>query len=186
HFHMPRPQSYVAGCIAAAAAQVAPTRTVRAQSVPTDSAILEIIRTRVDSGRSRGMAVGILENGKRRYISYGSAGPGRAPVDEHTIFEIGSISKTFTGLLLADAVERGRVQLDEPVALLLPEGTTVPSYDGRQITLVDLSTHRSGLPSMPDNFSPANPDDPYADYDATKLYAFLSSYRLPRAPGDGA
>ena len=184
---MSRIRSYVAAFAAAVAALAfAPTQSVCAQAVPTDSAILEIIKTRVDSGRSRGIAVGVLENGKRRFVSYGSAGPRRAPLDEHTIFEIGSISKTFTALLLASAVERGEVQLDEPVARLLPKGTTVPSYEGRQITLVDLSTHHSGLPRLPGNFAPANPDDPYADYDAKKLYAFLSSYQLPRAPGDSA
>jgi CubicO group peptidase (beta-lactamase class C family) len=101
----------------------AATQPANAQSLPTDSAVREILRTRVDSGRSRGIAVGIFENGKRRFVSYGSAGPGRAPLDEHTIFEIGSISKTFTGLLLAEAVTRGEVTLDEPVAQLLPKGT---------------------------------------------------------------
>jgi CubicO group peptidase (beta-lactamase class C family) len=184
---MSRFHSYLTACTTAVVALAfAVVQPARAQAVPSDSAILEIIKTRVDSGRSRGIAVGILENGKRRFISYGSAGPGRAPLDEHTIFEIGSISKTFTGLLLAEAVESGKVRLDEPVAQLLPKGVTVPSYEGRQITLVDLSTHRSGLPRIPGNFAPANPDDPYADYDAKKLYAFLSSYQLPRAPGDSA
>jgi CubicO group peptidase (beta-lactamase class C family) len=165
---------------------LAGAQPANAQALPTDSAIREILRARVDSGRSRGIAVGILENGKRRFISYGSAGPGRAPLDEHTIFEIGSISKTFTGLLFAEAVTRGEVRLDEPVAKLLPRGTKVPSRAGREITLLELSTHRSGLPRLPGNLSPADPDDPYADYDAKKLYDFLASYQLPRAPGDSA
>lgn len=165
---------------------LAATPPAHAQALPSDSAIRAILKTRVDSGRARGIAVGILENGQRRFISYGSAGPGRAPLDEHTIFEIGSISKTFTALLLAEAVTRGEVRLDQPVAELLPKGTTVPSRNGREITLAELSTHRSGLPRLPTNLSPANPDDPYADYDAKKLYAFLASYQLPRAPGDSA
>lgn len=184
---MLRFRSYRSLCVAAAAAlTLAAAQPANAQSLPTDSAIREILRARVDSGRSRGIAVGIFENGKRRFVSYGSAGPGRAPLDEHTIFEIGSISKTFTGLLLAEAVTRGEVRFDEPVAKLLPKGTRVPSRDGREITLLELSTHRSGLPRLPGNLSPANPDDPYADYDAKKLYAFLASYQLPRAPGDSA
>lgn len=184
---MLRFQSYRSVCVATSVALTfAAAQPANAQSLPTDSAIREILRTRVDSGRSRGIAVGIFENGKRRFVSYGSAGPGRAPLDEHTIFEIGSISKTFTGLLLAEAVTRGEVTLDEPVAQLLQKGTKVPSRDGRQMTLLDLSTHRSGLPRLPGNFSPANPDDPYADYDAKKLYDFLASYQLPRAPGDSA
>jgi CubicO group peptidase (beta-lactamase class C family) len=175
-----------AAVAAVAALTLAAAWPASAQSLPTDSAIREIIRTRVDSGRSRAIAVGVFENGKRRFISYGSAGPGRAPLDEHTIFEIGSISKTFTGLLLAEAVTREEVRLDEPVAQLLPKGTKVPSRDGREITLLELSTHRSGLPRLPGNFSPANRADPYADYDATKLLDFLAAYQLPRAPGDSA
>jgi serine-type D-Ala-D-Ala carboxypeptidase/endopeptidase len=62
----------------------------------------------------------------------------------------------------------------------------VPSRDGRQITLEQLSTHRSGLPRLPDNLAPAAPADPYADYDAPRLYAFLANHRLRRAPGDSA
>lgn len=180
------PQCRAAHFAVVAALILAGARPARAQAIPSDSAIRAILKARVDSGRARGIAVGILENGQRRYISYGTAGPGRAPLDEHTIFEIGSISKTFTGLLLAEAVTRGEARLDQPVAELLPKGTTVPARNGHEIALVDLSTHRSGLPRLPGNLSPANPDDPYADYDAKKLYSFLASYQLPRAPRDSA
>jgi D-alanyl-D-alanine-carboxypeptidase/D-alanyl-D-alanine-endopeptidase len=162
------------------------TRSVSAQLAPSDSSILAILKTRVDSGRAPGIIVGILEQGRRRYVAYGVAGPGAAPLGEHTVFEIGSISKTFTGLLLAEAVVRGEVRLDEPVAELLPKGTVVPTKDGKPITLEQLSTHRSGLPRLPTNLAPANMADPYADYNADRLYAFLSAYALPRAPGDSA
>jgi CubicO group peptidase (beta-lactamase class C family) len=155
-----------------------------AQATPPDSAIRAVLRTRVDSGTTAGIVVGVLENGKRRFISYGSAGPGRPPLDEHTIFEIGSISKTFTSLLLAESIVRGEVRLDQPVAELLPAGTVVPSRDGRQITLEHLATHRSGLPRLPDNLTPAAPADPYADYDTRRLYAFLASHQLRRTPGE--
>ncbi|MEO8563634.1 MAG: serine hydrolase [bacterium] len=155
-----------------------------AQSAPSDSAIRAFLKLRVDSGTSVGIVVGVLEHGQRRFVSYGSAGPGRAPLDEHTLFEIGSISKTFTTLLLAESVVRGEVRLDQPVAELLPPGTTVPSRDGKQITLEHLATHRSGLPRLPDNLTPAVPADPYADYDAPRLYAFLASHQLRRAPGE--
>ena len=176
-----------ATCLAAVTTLLVPTlRTSPAQAVPSDSAIRAIIKTRVDSGRGPGIVVGVLDHGQRRYYAYGSAGTGSAPLDEHTLFEIGSISKTFTALLLADAVTRGEVRLDQPVADLLPPGTAVPSKDGKQITLELLSMHRSGLPRLPSNMSPANPTDPYADYDATRLKAFLASYALKRAPGDSA
>src|SRR6476660_686925 len=155
-----------------------------AQQVPTDAEIRSIIKTRVDSGLARGIVVGVLQDGQRRFIAYGTAGPGRAPLDEHTLFEIGSISKTFSGVLLADAVVRGEARVDEPVAALLPAGTVVPSREGREITLEQLATHTSGLPRLPENMSPASALDPYADYDARRLYGFLAEYKLTRAPGE--
>ncbi len=160
--------------------------TMQAQSIPSDSAIRAVLKAQVDAGHSVGMVVGVLENGHRRYIAYGSAGAGRAPLDEHTIFEIGSLSKTFTSLLLADDVVRGKARLDEPVADLLPAGTVVPSMDGKVITLEELATHRSGLPRLPTGFAPANMSDPYVDYGVAQLDRFLSTYKLTRAPGDSA
>lgn len=122
------------------------------------------------------------------YFGYGRSGAKTATTTDptptaDTLFEIGSITKPFTGLLLADMVEQGEVQLDEPVAKLLPETVKVPSREGREITLVDLATHTSALPRMPKNFAPANSADPYADYTAEKLFEFVSSYELRRTPG---
>ena len=112
--------------------------------------------------------------GIQRVFAFGAAKP-------DAIFEIGSITKTFTGLILAH-VEQGRVILHEPVRDLLPPGT-VPRPQGAEITLFDLTQH-SGLPRMPDNFNPANPQNPYVDYDADKLYAAIAAHgvELPSAP----
>ena len=88
-----------------------------------------------------------------------------------------------TSLLLADMVERGEVALEDPVAKYLPPGVKMPERNGRQITLLDLSTHRSGLPRMPANFAPRDPLNPYIDYPVERLYAFLSSHELRRDIG---
>ncbi|HEU5174029.1 MAG TPA: serine hydrolase [Gemmatimonadaceae bacterium] len=157
--------------------------SMRAQSAPSDSTIRAILQARVDSGRTVGIVVGITQNGTRRFFTAGTAGPGRAPLDEHTIFEIGSISKTFNALLLADAVTRGEVRLDQPVAELLPSTVKLPTHPSGPITLEHLATHRSGLPRLPGNMMPADGNDPYADYDTTRLHAFLASHTLTRAPG---
>ena len=99
------------------------------------------------------------------------------------MFEIGSITKILTALLLADMVERGEVVLDDPVATYLPAAVTVPDYHGQPITLLDLATYTSGLPRLPGNFAPADPLNPYVDYTVEQLYAFLSGYTLTYAPG---
>jgi CubicO group peptidase (beta-lactamase class C family) len=121
---------------------------------------------------SSGVAIGVLRNGVRRVFAYGTARP-------DSIFEIGSVTKTFTGLLLAQMIEQGKVQLDVPVRELLPAGT-VAKPQGREITLLDLVTHHSGLPRMPDNVHPADPNNPHADYHVTDLYAFIGKRGVER------
>jgi serine-type D-Ala-D-Ala carboxypeptidase/endopeptidase len=152
-------------------------------ALPSDSAIRTIITNRVDAKLSTGIVVGVLEpSGRRRIVSYGASGTFR-PLDANSVFEIGSITKTFTAALLADMVTRGEVRLDDPVAKYLPASVKMPSRNGRQITLLDLATQSSGLPGMPNNFHPADPNNPYADYTPAAMYAFLSSYELPRDIG---
>jgi serine-type D-Ala-D-Ala carboxypeptidase/endopeptidase len=124
-----------------------------------------------------GVVIGVVQRGTRRIFAYG-------PVKEDSIFEIGSISKTFTGLILARMVEQHKVKLDEPVRELLPPGT-VAKPDGVEITLLDLVTQQSGLPRMPDNFHPADPQDPYADYRAANLYDFIAKHGVSKPANPG-
>jgi serine-type D-Ala-D-Ala carboxypeptidase/endopeptidase len=158
--------------------------TGEAQSTfPPDSTIRTLLDARLQEGATPALAVGLLEpDGSTRFIAVGDAGPGRT-LDRHSVFEIGSITKVFTGILLADMARRGEVSLDDPVAMYLPDGVTVPSRDGREITLAHLSSQTSGLPRMPSNFRPADPLNPYADYEAAQMYEFLNGYTLPRDPG---
>ncbi len=88
----------------------------------SDAEIARMLAERIDTQRqSVGIVVGVLEPGGRRVISHGSATKGEARrLDGETVFEIGSITKVFTALLLADAVERGEVALTDPVAKFLP------------------------------------------------------------------
>lgn len=117
-----------------------------------------------------GISIGVYTHGVSRVFSFGAAKP-------DSIFEIGSITKTFTGLLLSQMAAQHRVQLDEPVRELLPSGTaTQPA--GPEITLLDLATQRSGLPAMPDNISVANLDQPYADYHVADLLTYIGKRGL--------
>ncbi len=123
-------------------------------------------------GAGGGVSVGIYQRGVRRVFSYGAAAP-------DSIFQIGSATKPFTGLLLAEMVERGVVRLDEPVRELIPSAR-VPRPAGNEIRLRDLVTHRSGLPPMPASFRPVDPANPAADFDVAKLYNFLRGRGLDR------
>ena len=105
------------------------------------------------------------------------------PLNGDTVFEMGSVTKVFTSLLLADMVQKGEVSLDDPVAKYLPATVKMPTRNGRVITLVDLATHTSGLPRLPTNLKPQDPANPYADYSVEQMYEFLSGYVLTRDIG---
>jgi serine-type D-Ala-D-Ala carboxypeptidase/endopeptidase len=152
---------------------------------PTDSEIREMLVQRIDvQKQSVGIVVGIIDANGRRFVSYGSLSKDTKRVpDGNTVFEIGSITKVFTSLLLADMVQRGEVSLSDPVSKYLPATVKMPERNGKQITLEDLATHTSGLPRLPTNLNPKDPANPYADYSAEQLYQFLSSYQLTRDIG---
>jgi serine-type D-Ala-D-Ala carboxypeptidase/endopeptidase len=152
---------------------------------PPDSEIRQILVDRIDQDhQSVGIVVGIIEPASRRVISYGSLDKGdKRPINGDTVFEIGSITKVFTSLLLADMVQRGEVALTDPVSKYLPPGAKMPERAGRQITLQDLATHTSGLPRLPSNLAQKDPANPYADYSVEQLYQFLSTYQLTRDIG---
>jgi CubicO group peptidase (beta-lactamase class C family) len=149
---------------------------------PADADVREIARKGVPIADKGGVVIGLLSpGGEKRVVAAADV-----PYDGRTLFEIGSITKVFTGILLADMVERGEVGLEDQVAQFLPKGTQIPSRHGRQIRLVDLATHSSGLPRMPSNFAPADPSNPYADYSADRLYEFLRGHTLTRDIGERA
>ena len=101
----------------------------------------------------------------------------RAALDQDALFEVGSITKTFTALLLADAVLRRVLALEDAVEDALP-GIRLRDREGEPVRWVDLATHRSGLPRLPSNMAPARPADPYADYGVAQLLDFLRGHRI--------
>ncbi|MBV8035740.1 serine hydrolase [Roseateles sp.] len=120
------------------------------------------------------LAAGRLAGGQ---AEFGGAAVSGARPDADSVFEIGSITKTFTALLLADAVVRGEIKLDDPVEAALPDGLRLRDSQGQPLRWVDLATQRSGLPRLAANMAPANPADPYADYDWPALRLFLQGWR---------
>ncbi|MBW4519628.1 MAG: serine hydrolase [Scytolyngbya sp. HA4215-MV1] len=156
-----------------------------AQPLVSDAEIQKILHRRIDDEKqSIGIVVGLVDEQGSHTISYGRLNQTDSrPTNGDTLFEIGSVTKVFTTLLLADRVQKGEMRLTDPVSRFLPPSVHVPSYQGKQITLQDLATHTSGLPRLPDNLHPKDVTNPYADYTIAQLYAFLSNYHLTRAIG---
>lgn len=160
------------------------TAPAHAQGLPDTTRLAAFCEPLVASELVHGLVVGLLD-GEHRVVR----GFGRLSADDpttpgaDTVFEIGSVSKVFTGLLLADAVVQGLVALTDPVQKYLPDGVTLPMASDQPIELWHLATHSSGLPRLPD-MRGADPHDPYAHFDATTLHAALGKLRLRREPGE--
>lgn len=152
---------------------------LRADPFPSDEAIRSILRARVDTFKqSVGMVVGLIDENGTRVIGYGrSHTDGGHAVHGGTIYEIGSISKVFTTTVLADMVRRGEVSLTDPLSQYLPDSVRIPKRGGLEITLLDLATHRSGLPRMPDDVT-VDLNAATDDYSLDRVYAYLSSCSL--------
>lgn len=153
---------------------------------PDDAKLLELIRSRVEDGRATGLVLGVMEaDGSTRIVSFGNPGIGAPPLGPDTVFEIGSVTKTFTTTLLADMVQRGDVALDAPAQQYAPLGLTLPTRSGKAITLAHLAEQNSGLPRLPGNLdlSAVDMTNPYAAYTQAMLSDFLDGYQLPRDPG---
>ena len=165
--------------------QIAVAQSSASSPLPLDSEIRNILVDRIDKDhQSVGIVVGVIEPTGRRVVAYGNlAKEDKRSLDGDTVFEIGSVTKVFTSLLLADMVQRGEVALTDPVTKYLPPEVKVPERGGRQITLQDLATHTSGLPRLPSNLASKDPANPYADYTVEQMYQFLSGYQLTRDIG---
>lgn len=141
-------------------------------------------------GKHAGIVVGILRGGDQWVAGYGSFDTcnfdaAQQPPDEDAIFEIGSVTKVFTTLVLAEMVLRGEVALDDPAQKYLPSSLQMPAWRGQEITLFHLATHTSSLPRLPGNLWKTTKDyaNPYANYQVSDMYEFLSGYKLKRPIG---
>jgi len=163
----------------------APVATSNHLITRTDKVIDTLARTYIQKISTAGLSIGIYKNGKFSTYNYGETEKGnrKLPTD-NTIYEIGSITKTFTATLLAYYVNEGKVQLTDPITKYLPDSIAAnPSL--QSVTLLNLSNHTSGLPSIPDNLDPktVDPANPYKDYTKQMMFAYLESCKLNSKPG---
>jgi CubicO group peptidase (beta-lactamase class C family) len=145
------------------------------------------VRPYIQKGNTCGLVLAVIHKGNLRKYCYGwiNKKQKQLPDVEHTIFEIGSVTKTFTSLLLAQEVLAARMKLNDPINLYLPDSIPALGLQGKPITLQDLANHTSGFPRLPANIfnGKVDPKDPYKHYLADSLYSFLMHYHSPVIPG---
>lgn len=157
---------------------------VREPHFPDDEVIRARMSAVIEEGPAKGIIVGLLErDGSTRILQVGEAGAGAMPLSKQSVFEIGSVTKLFTAILLAQMVAEGQVSLSDSVSAHLPPRAVVPTRNGREISLLDLATHHAGLPRRPGDHTFSDPKNPYGGYTTEQLYEFLASYDLSADPG---
>ena len=169
-------------------------RSRKKTKVPSSNKKITALDKKVDAAAqsyitieaTTGLSIGILKDGKTYFYHYGETEKGKKKLpNEKTIYEIGSISKTFTAILLAQAVNEGKLNLNDPASNYLPAAIPPLQFQGDPVTVKMLSNHSSGLPRMPENFAASATDllNPYKNYGVEQLFKFYSTYKMDRKPG---
>lgn len=156
-----------------------------------ESKTSEVIQPLINTNKSVGISVGIMRGKDTAVFGYGRVSlDSNLEPDGNTIYEIGSITKVFTTLLLADMAENKLINLTDPVREFLPPSVQVPKYGDIEITVIDLACHMSGLPRLPNNVNRFSDylnlnfiKNPYSSYTPERLYEFLSRHTLRTKPG---
>ena len=166
----------------------APKKTATSNALVTlqDKKVNEIIEPYVNKKETVGVSIAILKDDRAYYYNYGETARGNDKLpDSNTIYEIGSISKTFTSILLAALTREGKVSLNDPINKYLPDSIGKLEYEGVPITIKTLANHSSGLPRIPSNISLVGTDalNPYKKYNASLLFAFLKNFKPYQKPG---
>jgi serine-type D-Ala-D-Ala carboxypeptidase/endopeptidase len=149
-----------------------------------DPAVEQYIEAEIGRGNFVGVFVAVVDGERTTMRGFGTASTASdAPPDEHTLFQTGSITKTFTSTLLALLVRDGTLRLEDPAQQFLPDGVNLSQGGDRPIMLADIATHRSGLPPLPPQFEPTDPLDPYADFDHVALWEAVDQVTPAVPPG---
>ena len=164
-------------CLPAAATAARP------KALPSAQATAQVVGKLTASGRIHGLVVGFVTPQGRAVYGFGHFGEGKndPPPDGRTLFELGSITKTFTGQMLAQAIMAGRVRATDPVRLYLPQDVIAKDSPLFWVSLLDLATHTSGLPETPSNLPSKDPRNPMAGYSTALLLDYLRTAK-PIAP----
>ncbi len=145
------------------------------------------LQQRMELEQIPSLSIAVIDGkGGVTFYNYGYADPEtERRADEHTLYEIGSITKTFTASLYLMLAETYGFDSDTPFNELMGEhGLQLPETGDTPITLEHMMTHHSGLPRLPGNMEPADSGDPYKDYSTRLLLAFAGDVQPEREPGE--
>jgi len=159
--------------------------TPTAFGVMSDQALEAIVARRLKRDRTgANLAVAYIEGEHvaRAFVA-AAEGPEALRIGPDSAFEIGSVSKTMTAVLLAELILRGKASLDNPLSDWLPEGSRVPDFEGQPILLRHVVTHTSGLPALPSRMPLTDPNNPYAELTEESLLVSLEDVQLSAPPG---
>lgn len=171
-----------------------PVVTVKTTPVPTsnpmksglDKMVDSVARGYIQKSNTVGLSIGVLKDGQTYTYGYGTTQKENGKIPEaNTIFEIASITKTFTAEILAYYVNQGKISLTDPITKYLPDSVAAnPAL--KKITIVNLSNHTSGLSGLPDNFDHKSSDltNPYKNYTKELFFASLKTVKLNSVPGE--
>ena len=167
-------------CFVTSQCQLSPEKT---NIIGLPAEVVESIERRIEEGLTPSITLAIIDSSGVKFFNFGKTAKNGQEVDENTIYEIGSITKVFTGILLAQQVLEGNLKLEDEINNFLPDDIKVPVMGDTEITFGNLTDHTSGFPRMANNFSPSNHQNPYADYTVDQMYEFISNYQAVRTVG---
>jgi CubicO group peptidase (beta-lactamase class C family) len=152
---------------------------------PVDFVVDKAAQSYMQNRNAAGLSIGVIKGGELYAYNYGEAekGAGKLPKAD-SFYEIGSITKTFTGILLAQAVLDKKVKLGDDIRKYLDEKFPNLQFEGVPVTLKDLSTHTSGIPSTTDNVKDTGYVNPWENFSRAKLFDALHRVKLDRKPGE--
>lgn len=152
----------------------------------TDKKVDTAARAYIQKANTVGLSIGVIKNGVLNIYNYGETIKDNKKLPTgNTLFEIGSITKTFTATLLAWYANEGKIKLSDPITKYLPDSVAA-NPQLKKVTLLNLSNHTSGLPSLPTNFQaqwPYDKSNPYKYYNKQLLFTYLKTCRLNNEPG---
>ncbi|KIO76105.1 hypothetical protein TH53_16815 [Pedobacter lusitanus] len=136
---------------------------------------------------SRGLSIAVINGTRTETFFYGETQGGNLSLsDSRSLYEIGSISKTFTAVMLSHAVNEGKIKLKDDIRKYLPGEYPDLHFENTPIKIIDLCNHTSGLPGLPEDFEDYpgyDEDNPYRNYTREMIFTYLRNFETDELPG---